>query len=183
MKFGVDYAHNTGNQHYRRRKWNSGIKSFVKEEMTCKKNICVFWKFVKKFQDSLKCDEKKEYFTQRPMYIFDSISLSSFQNDVLAKPCRETLFIYLFIYLFLKSHGLWDNVEKYCRADRPQMTIWLMRITCWIPKATDAHSEYVIPTAFHCHNGCTKAPQYYVIRTLLSWLLDEYRNFLRFVFT
>jgi len=36
MKFGVDYAHNTGNQHYRRRKWNSGIKSFVEKEMPCK---------------------------------------------------------------------------------------------------------------------------------------------------
>jgi len=28
------------------------------------------------------------------------------------------------------------------------MTIWRTRITCWIPKAPDAHSEYVIPTAF-----------------------------------
>ena len=24
------------------------------------------------------------------------------------------------------------------------MTIWRMRIACWIPKATDAHSQYVI---------------------------------------
>ena len=28
MKFGVDYAHNTGNQHYRRSKWNSCHKEF-----------------------------------------------------------------------------------------------------------------------------------------------------------
>ena len=26
---------------------------------------------------------------------------------------------------------------------RPQMTIWRMRIACWIRKATDTHSEYV----------------------------------------
>ena len=26
--------------------------------------------------------------------------------------------------------------------DRPQMAIWLMRIACWIPKATNAHSEF-----------------------------------------
>jgi hypothetical protein len=31
---------------------------------------------------------------------------------------------------------------------RPQMKIWLMRIACWIPKATNTHSEYVIPIAF-----------------------------------
>ena len=31
---------------------------------------------------------------------------------------------------------------------RPQMTIWRMRIACWIPKATDIPSEYVILIAF-----------------------------------
>jgi hypothetical protein len=30
----------------------------------------------------------------------------------------------------------------------PQMTIWRMRIACWIPKATHPHSEYVILIAF-----------------------------------
>jgi hypothetical protein len=32
--------------------------------------------------------------------------------------------------------------------DRPQMTIWRMRIACWIPEATNTRSEYVILTAF-----------------------------------
>ena len=32
--------------------------------------------------------------------------------------------------------------------DRPQMAIWRMRVACWIPKATNTHSEYVILTAF-----------------------------------
>jgi hypothetical protein len=27
---------------------------------------------------------------------------------------------------------------------RPQMIIWCMHITCWIPKATNIHSEYEI---------------------------------------
>jgi hypothetical protein len=27
------------------------------------------------------------------------------------------------------------------------MTIWRLRIACWIPKATNTHSEYVILTA------------------------------------
>jgi hypothetical protein len=40
---------------------------------------------------------------------------------------------------------MWKNVVE---PDRPQMIIRLMRIGCWIPKATDAHSEYVIFTAF-----------------------------------
>jgi len=49
---------------------------------------------------------------------------------------------------FRKSCRFWDNVEKYdIESDKPRMTIWRMRIACWIPKATDTHSEYVILTA------------------------------------
>ena len=43
-----------------------------------------------------------------------------------------------------------------------------MRIACWIIKATDIHSEYVI-LLFHCNSSCMKAPQCYVIRTLPEW--------------
>ena len=28
------------------------------------------------------------------------------------------------------------------------MTTWRMRIACWVPKATDTHTEYVIRIAF-----------------------------------
>ena len=36
---------------------------------------------------------------------------------------------------------MWKNVVEW---GRPQMTIWRMRIACWIPKATNTHSENVI---------------------------------------
>ena len=57
-----------------------------------------------------------------------------------------------------------DNIFE---PDRPQMTIWRMRIACWIHKATDTHSQYIILTIFfppHYNNGCTNVPQYYTIR-------------------
>jgi len=38
--------------------------------------------------------------------------------------------------------------EKIAESDRPQMKMWRMRIACWITKATDTHSEYVILIAF-----------------------------------
>jgi hypothetical protein len=43
-----------------------------------------------------------------------------------------------------------DNVEKYGRARQVTdiSTIRCMRFACWITKATDTHSEYVILTAF-----------------------------------
>jgi hypothetical protein len=39
---------------------------------------------------------------------------------------------------------MWKNILE---PDSSQMTIWVMRIACWIPKATDAHLQYVILNA------------------------------------
>jgi hypothetical protein len=36
---------------------------------------------------------------------------------------------------------MWENIVE---PDRPQMAMWRMRIACWIPKATNTHSEYII---------------------------------------
>ena len=35
---------------------------------------------------------------------------------------------------------MWKNIVE---LDRPQKTIQWMRVACWIPKATNTHSEYV----------------------------------------
>jgi hypothetical protein len=40
---------------------------------------------------------------------------------------------------------MWKSTEQPCR---PQMTMMCMRNACWIPKATNTRSEYVIPIAF-----------------------------------
>jgi len=40
---------------------------------------------------------------------------------------------------------MWKNIAE---RDRAQMAIWRMRIGCWILKATNTHSEYVILIAF-----------------------------------
>ena len=46
------------------------------------------------------------------------------------------------------------------------MTVCHMCIACWVPKASNTHSEYVIFTALHSNNGCKKVSQCYVVRTL-----------------
>jgi len=43
---------------------------------------------------------------------------------------------------------MWKNIVQ---SGRPQMTIWHSSIACWIPKATDPHSEYVILITFQLH--------------------------------
>ena len=52
---------------------------------------------------------------------------------------------------------MWKNIVQ---PDRPQMTIWRMRIACWITKATNIHSEYVMLIFFHFNNGCMDAIGY-----------------------
>jgi hypothetical protein len=40
---------------------------------------------------------------------------------------------------------MWKNIVE---PGRPQMTIWRMRIVCWIPNSKNTHSEYVIFIVF-----------------------------------
>jgi hypothetical protein len=72
------------------------------------------------------------------------------------------------VTFFRKSYRLSDNVEKYgtARQATDDNILRRIRIACWITKATDTHSEYVIHIAFHGNNGYANAPQCYVIRTL-----------------
>ena len=39
---------------------------------------------------------------------------------------------------------LGDNVQNIVEPGRSQLAIWRLRIPCWITKATDKNSEYVI---------------------------------------
>jgi hypothetical protein len=54
------------------------------------------------------------------------------------------------IPLFRKSYHIGDKVENYCRAEQAtdDNIIWCMRFACWITKATNTHSKYVILIAF-----------------------------------
>jgi len=50
---------------------------------------------------------------------------------------------------FFENHAFYaikwkNNVEP----DMPQMTLWRMRTACWITKATNTYSDYVILVAF-----------------------------------
>jgi hypothetical protein len=58
-------------------------------------------------------------------------------------------------------------MEKYCTAEQAtdDNIIRRMRIACWITKATDTHSQYVI-LLLHGNNGYANAPQCYVTRAL-----------------
>jgi hypothetical protein len=51
--------------------------------------------------------------------------------------------------VFIENRAAFEiKVKKIFEPGRSQMKIWRMRIACWIPKATDTHSEHVIFIVF-----------------------------------
>jgi hypothetical protein len=76
-------------------------------------------------------------------------------RNVSGKSCTEnqnTHFIFNNIFP-PKSCRLWYHVEKYCTVRKATYVniIQRIRIACWIPKATNAKTEYVIRTPFPLH--------------------------------
>jgi len=50
-----------------------------------------------------------------------------------------------FNLVFLENRAVYETMWKnIVEPDGPQMTMWCMRIACWINKASSTHSEYVI---------------------------------------
>jgi hypothetical protein len=67
--------------------------------------------------------------------------------------------------------------QKYGRSRQATMTIWRIRFACWIPKATNTHSQCATLTAFPLHSVCMSTSQCSVIRTLQPvWLHSSYSS-------
>ena len=66
-----------------------------------------------------------------------------------------------------------DNVEKYLKPKRPQMKIWLLRVSYWMLKATNTHSEYLIRIVFPLQQRSHEAPQLCVIRTIVCLVVTS----------
>ena len=123
----------------------------------------------RKFKFLLKSDEHNGYFTCRPIYIFLIVSRSFLlrMRNVSEKRCRENQNTYFAFRIFFEYYTVyeikWKNIVE---GARPQLTIWRMRIACWITKATNTHTwNKYYSLLLHCNNCCKNAPHCYVIRT------------------
>jgi hypothetical protein len=85
-----------------------------------------------------KCDKINGYFCTFmivPRWIL--LRMTNF-SDKTRRENQNTQFIFFFFFFFLPR----------IVPDRPQMVIRLLRLACWIYKATNTHWEYVILIAF-----------------------------------
>ena len=83
-------------------------------------------------------------------------------RDVSDESCRENQNIFLCTETFFPDNCvvcelIWKNV-----VEPGEAIIWHMCFACWITKATNTHSEYVIFTAFPQQQWFVNAPQCYV---------------------
>ena len=103
------------------------------------------------------------------------LELEKFQTKVVEKIKTRILRSITFFFEKCAVYEItWKNIAQ---PDRPHMTIWRMRIACWIPKATNTHSRYVILIAFPCNNICTNAPPCHLLLALPDlfwyWMLSS----------
>jgi hypothetical protein len=121
----------------------------------------------------------------------DHISLSSFWNEkYFRRICRKkSKQILCSINVFhSKNHAIYEIMWKnMVYPDRPKMALWRMRIACWMPKATNTHSKYVLLLFLHCNNGCTNGPKCYFTRNLavsiISYVIFNSKYVFRYLLT
>jgi hypothetical protein len=115
--------------------------------------LSIFRKSVKKIRVSLILDKNNGYFTWRPIYDFYHLAHFFLEWEMFqTKSCREnqkTHFVFSNFFFSFENRAVYEIMWKNnVGPDRPQMTIWRMRIACWILKATNTHSQYVILISF-----------------------------------
>jgi hypothetical protein len=95
------------------------------------------------------------------------------KRNVLDKSCgqnQNTHFMFSNFFFFRKSCRLWDNVETYrgARGATNDVSIYPIRVVCWISKATCTHTPRHTHARAHTHIILfhMNTPQCYVILPL-----------------
>jgi len=88
---------------------------------------------------SLEFDKNNGYMTLMPMYIYDYISLNS--SNKICGENQNTQFMFNNFLLCRYCHIMWKNTVE---LGKRQKAIRRMRFACWITKATNTYSEYLI---------------------------------------
>jgi hypothetical protein len=137
--------------------------------------LSIFRKSVEKIKVPLELNKNNGYFTWRPIYvILVSRSVLRTMKSISDKSCIENQktnllfdFFYRKIMLFVRC------LEKCCGVG--QATIW--QYGSWAfhagyPRLQTHTQNMWYFLLYHGKNGCTNAPQYYVIRTscVLLWM-------------
>jgi len=105
--------------------------------------------------------------------MFQAVVLEQIKTRIL---CSVTFFFFENRAIY---EIMWKNIVE---PDRLQMTIWLTRIACWIPMATNTLSQYVILIAFLLQQWLLAITSMFIICTLPVLFLSVCDNYLSYQF-
>jgi len=128
----------------------------------------ILQKSVEKIQVSLNSDKNNGYIAWRPIYIFDQFVLEWEMLQIKVVEKIKT-------HIFSQNFAIYETKQKNSvESDSPPITVWCMHIACWMYKATNTQSEYVILTACPLQEWlhlCTSVLQYMYTACLV--MLDQ----------
>ena len=119
--------------------WNLMCEDFLK---ICRRNSSLI-KIGQEWQVLYMKTNTYEYFRSYLAQCF--LEWKTFQKKIIEKREIHILKPRTFFENRAVFEKMWKNIVE---RDRPQMTIWRMRIACWIPKATNARTGCVILIPF-----------------------------------
>jgi len=132
--------------------------------------LTIFRKSVEKIQVLLQIGQESQQHKAQYAFLVTSRSVILRMKNVSDESSREIkthVFFKNFSYFFfLNRDSFQDNVEKYFRTCKTQMTTWRMRVACWIPAAR--HTVCLCNT--HCLSTAGTFP-----RTRLNFMLNARR--------
>ena len=100
-------------------------------------------------------------------------------KNVSDKSCRVNQNTHFFSITYFRKSCLYETMWKsVVERNRPQMTIWLMRIACWITSAKNTHPEYVILIAFplqqRLHEHASMSRYAYIACLVYSYMFGSF---------
>ena len=111
----------------------------------------IFRKSVEKIQVSLKSDKSISISCEgQYTFLITSRSVLPRMRNASDKSCRENQNTrFMSNNVFFENRAvyeiMWKNIVV---LGKPQITIWSMRIACWVPTATNTHSDNVTLISF-----------------------------------
>ena len=133
-----------------------------------------FPKSFEKIQVPLKSDKSNRHFTWRPIHIFKisrsfRLRMRNVSDKILGKIKTHIIYSTAFFFENRTVYEIrWkNNVEQ----GKPQKTIWRMSVECWLPKATNTYTEYLILIVFLLLQWLKNAPLSYVTRMYIACLV------------
>jgi hypothetical protein len=109
-------------------------------------NLAIFRRSVEKVKVQLKSDKNNRHITWRLIYVFFIVSRSHLlrmrnDTDKIHRGHQNTKL--MSGNHFSETRAVFELMWKYY-SRTGQVTIWRMRNECWIPKATNTYSRYVL---------------------------------------